>query len=89
MFGFSLSKILLIVAVIAAVWFTLKYVTNKVEGASGDKPEKLRRKAKAQAQPQAAESDGRAVEDMVRCRVCGAYQTRSAGPCGRADCPAR
>jgi hypothetical protein len=85
MFGLSLSKILLIVAVIAAVWFTLKYVTNKVEDASGDKPDKLKRKAKAEAAP----DEPRAVEDMVRCRVCGAYQTRNAGPCARADCPAR
>lgn len=96
MFGLSMSKILLIAAVIAAVWFTLKYVSRKVDDAVEDKPaDKLRagrggggakgRDERARGGPEEA----RAVEDMVRCRVCGAYQARNAGPCERPDCPQR
>ena len=90
MFGFSFSKILLIVAVIAAVWFTLKYVSRKVENSVEDKPaDKLRRGGGRGKAARAEPKDAQAVEDMVRCRVCGAYQTRKAGPCERPDCPAR
>lgn len=75
MFGISFAKILLLVAVVAAVWLGFKYLTR--QSAPGP-----RVKAKREA-------DKGLVEDMVRCAVCGAFQARAAGPCGRQDCPGR
>ena len=77
MFGLSFGKILLIAAVAAAVWYGIKYLTR---------PEKKDAAAKAAPKPG---NKAAAVEDMVRCAVCGAYQARNAAPCERADCPAR
>jgi len=78
MFGISLAKILLLAAVVAAVWFGFKYLTR------GDAQPKERVRSKP-----GPEADTAKVEDMVRCAVCGAFQARAAGPCQRADCPAR
>jgi len=83
MFGLSFAKILLIAAVMAAVWYGFKYLTRPEKDAAEDK-----RAQKPKPGP-AAGGGARAVEDMVRCRVCGAYQARNAGPCERKDCPAR
>lgn len=82
MFGLSFAKILLIAAVVAAVWYGFKYLTR---------PEKDDAEDKRARKPAPGPSSGgaRAVEDMVRCPVCGAYQARNAGPCEREDCPAR
>ncbi|MGQ0675142.1 MAG: hypothetical protein ACT4N4_03515 [Rhodospirillales bacterium] len=87
MFGISLAKILLVAAVIAAVWFGFKYLTADKD----EKQDKLKAKDKtrrgAGSPPDPGET--RAVEDMVRCAVCGAFQARNATPCERRDCPAR
>ena len=75
MFGFSFSKILLLVAVICIVWFGFKFLA-RVQQAGDGKParplgdfaDKVRRAARSRG--------GRAnppVEDMVRCAKCGAY----------------
>jgi uncharacterized protein len=77
MFGLSFTKILLIAAVVAAAWYGFKYLTR---------PEKDDELPKPGGGPKGG---ARAVEDMVRCAVCGAYQARGAGPCERTDCPAR
>ena len=78
MFGISFAKILLLVLVIAGVWFGFKYLSR------GDPQPKERVRSKT-----GDGGDSVAVEDMVRCVVCGAYQARAAGPCQRQDCPAR
>lgn len=83
MFGLSFGKILLIAAVVAAVWYGIKYFTR---------PAKEDTAPKAAPKPggkSASSGDAPAVEDMVRCAVCGAYQARNAAACERADCPAR
>ena len=91
MFGISFTKILLIAAVIAAVWFGFKYLTRPDKDAEADKRgAKKRGGAPSTGEPGGdAKGGGRAIEDMVRCAVCGAFQARSAGPCERRDCPAR
>ncbi len=84
MFGISFAKILLVAAVIAAVWYGFKYLSRNDDAAEGKRAKKSRDKA---APPP---RDGTpAVEDMVRCSVCGAFQARNAAPCERRDCPAR
>ena len=82
MFGLSLAKLLLLGAVVATVWYGFKYLSrNGDEG----KPRPARNSAASQPQGGAP----KAIEDMVRCGVCGAFQTRGAGPCERPDCPQR
>lgn len=86
MFGFSLQKILVLAAIVAAVWYGFKWVSrlqaardaeNKAKGGAA------RRRAPSQAR---AEADD--AEDMVQCPVCRAYvQARGASSCGRSDCP--
>jgi uncharacterized protein len=76
MFGGPLGKLLILVAVIAAVWYGYKYV-NRI----GQIRAEQRRRTPAPGK------GAREIEDMQKCRVCGAYVTARAGNCGRADCP--
>lgn len=80
MFGFSPTKLLFTVLVIAAIWYGFKWLNRNTGGdltnRGGDKG----------ATPSRPGDD--VVEDMVRCEVCGDFmpsgRTKS---CGRADCP--
>ncbi len=90
MFGFSLQKLLVLAAVVAAVWYGFKWVSRLQQArdaAAGGPPKKSRwpgaawRKAKT-APPQDA------AEDMTECPVCRTYvSARGPANCGRADCP--
>lgn len=92
MFGFSLQKLLVLVAIIVAVWYGFKWVGRLQEARDAEAaprtrtggfrwPRSMRRRAR--------EGEGRAeVEDTVQCPVCQAYvPARAAAGCGRADCP--
>ena len=78
MFGGFLGKLLLLVLVVAAVWFGWRYVQRLQQTLA--KREEPKRAPKP-------EPRGIASEDMVKCRACGAYVAAAAGRCGRADCP--
>lgn len=74
----SFAKILLLVGVIAFVWFGWRWFQR------WEKERRLRDAAERRA------DDPRriAAEDMVPCRACGTYlPARGAKSCGRADCP--
>ena len=85
MFGIpSLGKLLVLVAIVLAVWFGFQFI---------GRPDRLR-KDEARLKKRAGASRGKAagtaaaVEDTVKCPICGAYvSARSASSCGRADCP--
>ena len=87
MFGFSLTKLVFTAVIVFVVWNAFKYFTrvqdqraerSRVRGQGGG--------AKTTSAPKSAPApDG--VEDMVECKVCGAYVTRGAKSCGRGDCP--
>lgn len=91
MFGFSLQKILVLVAIIAAVWYGFKFLSRldalrkaeaKVRHAKGKSRGKSKDGGKA-ATPAADD-----VEDMVQCPTCGAYVAAGTRcSCGRDDCP--
>ncbi len=89
MFGFSLQKLLVLAAIIAAVWYGFKFVGRLQDQRRADA--KLR--ASGAGQPKAAgrDSDGSAapvVEEMVECPVCQAFvPARGTSRCERADCP--
>ncbi len=94
MLGFSLGKLLVLLAVIGAVWYGFKYLSRmqylrerRAEareqidsgGAPPPPPGRGRRK-------QAAERP--AAEDMTQCPACQAYvPAKGARNCGRPDCP--
>ncbi|HEX6956784.1 MAG TPA: hypothetical protein VF194_02275 [Ferrovibrio sp.] len=67
-------KFLLLILVIAAVWYGYRYVNRKEQTGA--------RVAPAPAQPRVK------AEDLVACRICGAYVAEAtAKSCGRQDCP--
>ena len=77
MFGFSLPKLLILAAIIFAVWQGFKILQRRQEVAQRAERDRLKR-----------ERAGGGVEDMVRCRVCDAFVAASgATDCGRGDCP--
>ncbi|MSO85642.1 MAG: hypothetical protein EXR02_04415 [Rhodospirillales bacterium] len=86
MFGLSLTKILLTIFVILAVWYGWRFFTRflalkALRERAGDMP-----KPSARA-PAGAQGQGEA-EDMLECRTCGAFIAASRRvACGRKDCP--
>lgn len=77
MFAFSFGKILLLAAVIAAVWFGYRW-WQRVQRVMRDEAAILaRQRAKAPT-----------GEDMVKCPTCETYLSpRAARACGRDGCP--
>ena len=87
----SLPKLLILIGIIVVVWYVFRFL-GQVDRA---RQQAAREAAKAAAarghrRTTARESQGGVaqVEDMVKCRTCGAYVTvRSPSRCGRNDCP--
>jgi hypothetical protein len=76
MFGFSFMKILVLGAIIAAVWYGFKMMTKITE----DRKERVDQRKGSSASP--------STEDMVACPECGTYvAANSAARCERANCP--
>jgi hypothetical protein len=67
----ALPKLVLLVLVGFGVWFAMRWM----HGA----PTKIVRR---EAPPRSA-----AIQDLVACRVCGAYAAADAAGCGKPDCP--
>ena len=89
MFGFSLTKIVFTVVIVYLVWNAFKYFT-RVQDQRADRSRVKRQNGGAQASGASKPSPSPApdgVEDMLECKVCGAYVTRGAKSCGRDDCP--
>ena len=87
MFGFSLQKLLLLAAVIGAVWYGFKLVSRMQQNRElearreGGKPRRGRNAA-------SGGGAGDEPETMVPCPVCGVYVASGAAKsCGRRDCP--
>jgi uncharacterized protein len=99
MFGFSIQKLLVLAAVIGAVWYGFKFLSRldqarKADGAGGKGSGGKGSGGLAGAfrdltgrGGSGGEGAGEA-EDMVECTVCGAF-VAARGPvsCGRSDCP--
>ena len=89
MFGLSLGKILVLVAVIVIVWQGFKIYSRMQRIQDGERRtgertmgERLRKSMR--------EKTGRtddSVEDTEKCPVCGAYVPVGGANCGRKDCP--
>ena len=86
MFGFSISKLMVLAGIVAAVWYGFKFV-GRLEQARKDaaKAGKAPASGGAAAAKPAAPRD---AEEMVGCPVCGDYvAARGASACDRTDCP--
>lgn len=90
MFGLpSFTKLLVLAAVLAAVWYGFKFVgrLDKQRREEGRLDKKAPKSAGAAAARQPAKAEANS-EDMTQCKVCGAYVAgKGASNCGRADCP--
>ncbi len=93
MLGFSIQKLLVLAAIVLAVWYGFKFVGRMQQ--VRDAEAKAARGAKRGLGDQVRDwvagrtsgADGEA-EDMVKCPKCGAYvAARGASSCGRSDCP--
>lgn len=75
MLGFSLGKLLVLAAIVAAVWFGFKWL---------GRVKQIRKESGKTAVGGAAPG----VQDTVQCRQCGLFVVaKGAKNCGRADCP--
>jgi uncharacterized protein len=77
MLGFSLSKLLVLILIVAAIWYGFKWIGR------------LDRERKAKLrESESGRRDGTG-RDLVQCAACGTYVTEWLGRCpeGRRDCP--
>ena len=89
MFGFSLQKLLVLAAIVGAVWYGFKLVSRLQEARKLEEKAAAGNRRKTSRQDAAgAKGAAGTAEDMVQCPVCQTYvAARSAGNCGRPDCP--
>ena len=83
MFGFSLTKLLVLAAIVSAIWYAFKLI--------GRLDQRRKREIKARRDNPGgggvADVPGK-PEEMVQCPVCESYVAAlGVGPCGRDDCP--
>jgi hypothetical protein len=70
----ALPKLVLIVLVVFAVWYALRWLNRTP-------PKVVHQRRAPSPQPQPG------VEDLTACQTCGAYVAASARACGKAGCP--
>ena len=90
MLGFSLQTILVLAAVVGAVWYGFKLI-SRLQKARDLEVRRQADGARRAAPGRPAEGSGaakREPEDLVECPVCTTYvAARGAGRCDRPDCP--
>jgi hypothetical protein len=70
----GLPKLLILVLVALAAWYVRRWLADGARSLAARRP--------ATRPPSPA-----AIEDLVACRVCGAYVAAGAPDCARRDCP--
>jgi len=80
MFGFNPTKLLVLIAIISAIWFGFRLL-GQIERSRRDA--ERREKEQARMRPKAP----RQVADMVKCSVCGAFTAAGSKSCGKPGCP--
>ncbi|MEJ2120879.1 MAG: hypothetical protein P8Z76_09240 [Alphaproteobacteria bacterium] len=84
MFGFSLAKLLVLAAIVGAVWYGFKYYTRIEAKRAAERLKAERQGGRRTAKRESVED----AETMVQCPVCKVYQPAGdTAPCDRADCP--
>jgi len=80
MLGFSLNKLLVLLLIVAAVWYGFKVLARR------GKP--VERDREAGRLGRRADEAGETVHDMETCSVCGTFvPIEAARACGRDGCP--
>jgi len=90
MFGFSLQKLVVLVAIVVAIWYGFKLLTRLQEARKADAALRQTPGSRARGPRSGSASGGGRghAEDMVQCPTCQAFvPARGAKTCGRADCP--
>ena len=86
MFGISFPKIIVLVAVIAIIWFGFRWFERWQKEKSGTS-ERGAQRLGGQG-PASPRRPAAAAEEMTACRVCGTYVAAgTARHCGRPNCP--
>lgn len=85
MFGISFPKVLLLVAVVAIVWFGFRWF-QRWEKERREKAEREEKEGRLGRDAAPRAETGR-TEVMTACRVCGTYVAVGARSCGRPSCP--
>lgn len=81
MMGISLSKLIVLVLIIAAVWYGFKYVTRRNQMLDEEKN-------RGNLRDNGNDASRNTVHDMETCTVCGTFVPAGAAKaCGRAGCP--
>ena len=76
MFGFSLSKLVVLAALIAAVWYGLRWVQRRQQMQGGAERDRVE------------DAEAPSSQDLIACTQCGVFFSAEAKPsCDRADCP--
>jgi len=83
MFGFSPTKLIFTVLVVAAVWYGFKFL-----GRMSENKEAAKKPSNSGGRNESAPSADPTAVEMVQCKTCGDYVPSSnARSCGRDDCP--
>jgi hypothetical protein len=78
MLGFSFTKIIVLAAIVAAVWYGFKFVSRLEQ----------RRKEELAESRKAEPADMKDVGEMIKCPKCDAFvAANGAMNCGRSKCP--
>lgn len=72
----TVPKIVLIIVLAIAVWYAFRWLNRAPSNL-------VRRRQQPTPQPRGPA----AIEDLVACRMCGAYVAPEARGCGKAGCP--
>ena len=72
----TVPKLVLIIVLIAIVWFAMRWLDRGQSAL-----------ARRRRQPSPRPQRQGAIEDLVACRVCGAYVAAGARGCGKPACP--
>ena len=76
MFGASLQKLIVLIAIVTAVWYGFRFIGRLAA---------LQRAVERNTRPAR-----RSVEDMVKCKICGDYVPASGvASCAKPNCPSR
>ncbi len=79
MFGFTITKLLMTVAIVAVIWYAFKLIGRRDQLGATEKTPRRSTGRKSRDE----------IEDLVQCTICGTYVQSGGATCAREDCPYR